>query len=354
MKKDISFICPRFYPDKGGVEKHVLFLSKALVKKGFDVTVYTITKDKNLVNYDFFEKIKIVRIHAVSDGIFNRVLVNLKFLFLISKLKKSSIIHFHDYFSLWGWNLLNSVILKFLFRKKLYITFHGWEGIFPPRKSVIFKRRLIEKLTESSMSIGHFISKWYGTNSEVISYGACETSFPVSVDNSDFSLNKILFIGRLEVDTGLLQYLDSIESVQDMVLDIDICGDGSLLDNVIEISKKSIHKINILGFIENIDEKIRESDVVFTSGYLGMLESFSQRKPVIATYDNPLKKDYLELMPNHSEMFFILDHFNTLSQIIEKIKSNDVRTKMIDNAYEFSLKSDWNNMVKNYEELWKI
>ena len=55
-------------------------------------------------------------------------------------------------------------ILPFLYikSKKIHITFHGWEGDFPPKRKVIQLRWISEILTKQSIAIGDFIPKWYG------------------------------------------------------------------------------------------------------------------------------------------------------------------------------------------------
>ena len=40
-KKNILFLTRSFYPNIGGVEKHVLELSKELIKRGYRITVIT-------------------------------------------------------------------------------------------------------------------------------------------------------------------------------------------------------------------------------------------------------------------------------------------------------------------------
>ncbi|MGR5195428.1 glycosyltransferase family 4 protein [Vibrio rotiferianus] len=356
MKK-ITFVCARFYPDVGGVEKHVLELSRKFTLDGYKVTVITVTKDKSARRTENYEGINIIRILAGRDGIINRLYVNFEFLRLIKIIIKSDYIHFHDYFTIWGWNMLPVIMAKAIFKKKIYITFHGWEGDFPPKKKVIFKRKIINRFCDGSISIGHFIGKWYSTTSDIVSYGA--TSFTcLEYKDKSYPLEKndvikLLFIGRLEPDTGIREYLEQISNIKDNNVIVDICGDGSLRDEVLEFISKSGGQrvVNYHGFVKDIETYIDDCDFVLTSGYLGILESFARKKLVISVYDNELKHDYLRMIPNSQSMLYICDAEKSLNNAL--FLNQLEKQKMIEAAYEFSSNHSWDSMQKNYLELWE-
>jgi glycosyltransferase involved in cell wall biosynthesis len=359
MSKRVLFVCARFFPDKGGVEKHVFELSKELIQKGFIVDVLTVSSDAEIPPTTTIGDINVFRIKAFSRGFLNRLYVNFRFILNISRFRGSDIIHFHDYFPVWGWNLINVFFIKILFNKKFYVTFHGWEGNYPPKNSIIFKRRLVDKLSAGSISIGHYVNKWYKTCSRHVSYGAVSSPEvkclrkPVIPEENSKKI-QFLFIGRLESDTGILQYLNQLEELFNHRDDYEltICGDGSLFLFISEMIQSFSYKIYMKGFIDDIDSSIKSADFVLTSGYLGILEALSHGKPVIAVYDNKLKRDYLTMMPRQKDMFLICDDS---VKIVDILNIDDkVLTNMVNLGSKFALSQSWSEMRKKYEKLWNI
>lgn len=351
MSKKIVFVCARFYPYSGGVEKHVLKLSEYLVSIGYSVEVISVTKDNFSPLLENYKGIEITRVLAGDDGLKNRIVVNAKFLLLIKKFLKSDVVHFHDYFPLIGWNFFSVLILKAL-RKDIFVTFHGWEGVYPPKKLIIFKRQLVEKICSGSISIGHFISKWYGTNSSIITYGATDQVTYTEAKCINKKIERFLFIGRLESDTGVLEYITQLDNYNNRVLQLDICGDGVLREEVENLARSSNHIINLHGFIDNLDSKIDQADAVFTSGYLGILECFARFKPVISVYSNDLKYDYLTMMPDYDKMINIIDSNISLEDVINKLEDSEYYQSITNQAYSFSRKHTWKKMANNYIKLW--
>jgi len=174
---NILFVTANYHPHIGGVEKHVREVSARLAARGHSVTVMTVKHDACYPDHGWDKGVEVVRFRKSSKPFVNRLLCNLRFLGNIRRFLKADVVHYHDMSTLWGWGLVTYPLLK-LFRKKVYITFHGWEGVMPPRKSVVIKRKICEKITDGNICIGSFIEKWYGTKADVISYGGVD---PASV-----------------------------------------------------------------------------------------------------------------------------------------------------------------------------
>ena len=164
---------------------------------------------------------------------------------------------------------------------------------------------------------------------------------------------KLLFIGRLEPDTGIREYLEQMTNIKDNNVILDICGDGSLRNEVLEFISNSGDQrvVNYHGFVKNIESYIDGCDFVLTSGYLGILESFARKKLVISVYDNELKHDYLRMIPNSQSMLYICDAERKLNGALFLNKLE--KQRMIEAAYEFSLNHSWDSMQENYLKLWE-
>lgn len=343
----ILMLVNRFYPDIGGVEKHTYKISQEFIKDGNEVEIVTFTKNKDSLPKEEIDGIKINRIFQKSK--WNNYFWMLKNIKLIIN---SDIIHCHDF------STFCSLYFPFRFLllwKKVYITFHGWEGDMPPKRKIIKIRKIVEKLTYGNISIGHFIEKWYGTKADIVTYGAAEM-FPKL--KLDFKKNTFVYIGRLEEDTGIEMYLKTFKMLKEkynLDLKIDICGDGSLrkkLENYVETNK-----INGIfhGFVNNPEYYIEKSEFSLTSGYLGILESMIQKKIVISNYENKLKKDYLTLIPNAKNMLIISNNSIDLSQKIFSILFDEERKgDLINNSYNWAKDLTWEKMKGNYYNLWRI
>lgn len=239
----------------------------------------------------------------------------------------ADVIHAHDvYFWLFPYKLLHP-------SKKTYVTFHGWEGKYPiPIKNIII-RKMSELIATANLCVGEYISKWYRTIPDEITYGAvAKRKYPVVYNN------QLLYLGRLDSDTGFEQCLRLYELLKPKLgWKLVIAGDGPL-KNLIP------HDSVWLGFTHDPEKYISVSSYVFTSGYLGILEALNYGKTVLATYSNPVKKDYLQFHPQAKNMFISSD-YHLLANIIQS-KKMYIEKKWIKNQ-------TWNKLANQYLTLWQ-
>ncbi len=201
----ILFLSRLFYPHIGGVEKHVLEVSKLLIKNGHSVIVLTEKFEKGLLDTDETQGIKILRIDNGKDNWFKKFRIWKELWRKRNFINDADIIHCHDVFF---WYLP----FRFLYlNKPVYTTFHGYETRFPPSKRSIIIRKISKKLSLGNICVGDYIKKWYGTKPDYTTYGGVEI-LPINTNttNKYQSANKrlkISFIGRLDKDTGIDIYL---------------------------------------------------------------------------------------------------------------------------------------------------
>ncbi|MEK7498052.1 MAG: glycosyltransferase [Patescibacteria group bacterium] len=145
----VLFLAQHKWPHVGGVERHVYEVSKRLEIKGHNVKVIS-SEDIN------YPKIKYLGLLYIWFWFFKN----------INLIRKSDIVHCHDVFI---WYLPFRFLIP---NKKVFTTFHGWEGKYPiPWKNVLLKR-LANKLSMGSFVVGRYIEKWYGIKGDIITYGA--------------------------------------------------------------------------------------------------------------------------------------------------------------------------------------
>ena len=115
-------------------------------------------------------------------------------------------------------------------------------------------------------------------------------------------LKKIYFLGRKDPDTGYNYFLDLVKK-----------GEWEIIDN------------------------LESAEYVFVGGYLSALENFLQKKIVLASFDNPVKKDYWEMHPMHK--------YIGLNGQIPKDYSEE--------AYIWAKAQTWEKLAQEYEQLWQ-
>lgn len=357
----IVFVTSAFYPSIGGVETHVLQLSKKLIELGHEVTVITEDKaeywQKRRRSDSEAGKLKsvdssILLTHKRLDQIdiyyfkFGQPSFSKKFriwyLMVRSKelFQDADIVHCHDVFF---WYLPLRFIL---FRKKVFTTFHGYETVFPPLQKAILIRKISEKLSYGSICIGAFIKKWYGTKPDYISYGGVTPVRKLSVRRWKMQSKrklKIILVGRLEKDMGIHVYKQALKRLEDEHIQIEFsaCGNGSLREEVEQYGK-------VFGFVPSVMNYIRKADIVFASSYLIMLQALQLGKPVFAVYTNPLKHDYLCDSP-FSEYISVSHESRELTRQVMKFI---LFTGKMEKGIQWANSQTWDKVSQMYLELW--
>lgn len=341
----IVFFTRLFYPHIGGVEKHVLLLSKELQKKGHEVIVVTERHNRKIKKYEQYKGIKIHRItitrqEKIKKYIIWKWIIKNKKLFL-----DSDILHAHDVFF---WLLP----IRFLMpRKKVFTTFHGYEGNSIPRFKEKIMHKMAEKFSHRTMCIGGFYKKWYGTNSEIVTYGAVNS---VATNRDLINNKKIVYIGRLENEAGIDTYIDSIRLLANYGINLEVFGDGARRSSLERLIKKENLPVKIHGWTLTPEIKISKSKIVFTSRYLGILEALAQDKFVIAEYNNDIKKDYLQMTPFSKYISILKSSEEIALQVMKFYKNPKKFDAKIKKGGEWARLQTWEMMSQDYLKLWNL
>jgi glycosyltransferase involved in cell wall biosynthesis len=338
----IVFFARRFYPLIGGVEKHVLELSRNLTKKGHQVIVIT----ENTPKFPQFEKlentkIEIIRISTGHDNWFKKIRIWKSLWEKRTIISSADIIHCHDVFF---WYLP----FRFLFpNKKVFITFHGYES-YPISKKAVMVRKASELLSTGNICIGDFIKKWYGTKPTYISYGAVDVDLNKQKLKSKIKNESAVFVGRLDEQTGILTYVDAVSLIKKKYpkFIMTAVGDGAY--------KKRIAKgITVTGFKKNPEVFLTNAHFAFVSRYLAILEALVIKKLVFAVYDNPVKEDYLKMAPFAKYIIVAGSAKELYQKILYYLNHPQEEKKLIDKGFQWGKQQSWENMTNLYLNLWK-
>lgn len=335
--KRILFITKSFYPLFGGVEKHVKEVAEILQENRYTMVVYTRFIDKKTsrerLKYTKTHKVEIVEIKYKDIKILGLFQIWFEMLKRTKEVNGFEIVHIHDVFI---WYLPIRVIL---FWKKVYTTFHGWEGKYPIPYKNKFIRKLSVLLSTRHIEIGDYISKFYGTKKDVVLYGATEKLKKITKKKR----NKVVYVGRLAKDTGLTLFLEFFKKNKRKV-HVEFCGDGELLKECKKYGKTH-------GFVDP-KNYIKDANIVFASGYLSILESLANKSKVIVSQDNPLKKSYYEDAP-FRDWIYICNNLSEIEKSFDKtlVQSREA-DKKVENAFNWVSKLTWENLAEEYLNLW--
>jgi len=252
----ILFISRYSWPHVGGVEKHIREVSLRLRKKGHKVTIIS----ENDIKYPHIKYIGLLYIWLWLFK--NRDLI-----------ARSDLVHIHDVFI---WYLP----FRFLFpNKKVYTTFHGGQGIWPIPFYHKILARLAWRLSRGTVAVGDFIPKYFKIKPDKVVYGAADSCRKTNRKKE----KSVIFLGRLEKETGVYEFLKWIRSLV-YGYKVDFIGDGSL-------KKQCEEHGTVHGFCDPAPF-LRKAEICVPGGYLSFLEAKTAGCKIKTFYNSPIKKDY--------------------------------------------------------------
>ena len=258
----ILFISRYCWPHVGGVEKHAERVADSLRQRGNKVKIISEEDIK-------YPHIKYLGLLYIWYWFFkNRDLI-----------ARSDLVHCHDVFI---WYLP----FKFIYpKKRVYLTIHGGQGKWP----IPFKDKLLvkiaAKLSNGTICVGDFIPKYFGIKANYVIYGGVDNE-NVKYANAKLA-NNIIFLGRLEKETGIHEFINKIKNKKDYK--VEFVGDGSLR-NICER-----HGV-VHGFCDPTPF-LQKASICFAGGYLSALEVLNYGCDLWTGADTPIKKDYWKAFP---------------------------------------------------------
>ncbi|MCP4606572.1 MAG: glycosyltransferase family 4 protein [Proteobacteria bacterium] len=353
-ERNILMVAARFHPHVGGVERHLRFVCKELIERGYGLSVLTDRYNRDMPSYEVVDGVHVHRHTTRIAPRLPRASLPFSSLSLMANyytlFDQASIVHCHD------WLPFIKLVLPFrmLMRTKpFFVTYHGWSGVFPPLSRQVMLANLVQKLTRGSICIGDFISKWYHLEPSVVLYGASSKSS----DSVTRGLDEYdcCYVGRLEPDNDILSVVESWRILQGNTkkrLKIVICGDGSQFDEVKRLCSEYQLDVSLKGFVTDVASIICSSELIFANSYLTIIESLLEKKPVFTIYQNQLKQDYLTLMPGSNHHFFVADRPEALAKAAQSYLSGDLFFDL-ESGYQWAKEQTWQRVADTYEKLWR-
>ena len=345
-------VAPSFYPSKGGVETHVWQVSKELIQLGHQVSVLTL--DSASLNLKLLQlkllknqELKLAQITPVLPKLpvqtQLRSLAYKLFLWrqvikLVSTLRSYDVIQVHDV----AWWLLP--IWPF-FKKKIFITFHGWEGVYPVPKKNIYQRRFFSRLARGVIHVGTFIQKFYGDRPDLVIYGGTSVdNLKFRIKNLRFKIENVVFVGRLEKENELKKHLEFVKLLKNKYPNLNVIwvGDGRYRQRC-----QSLGQVTGMVGESTLADYLKPADLVLASSYLSILKALVYGKLVVAFYGHRLKESYLKDSPMAKYMLVSDSPKQVISWLAKESALPD-----LDQTREWAKKQTWGKVAKEYLRLW--
>lgn len=342
MSRTVVHLARLFTPHIGGVEKHVAELIKEHRKRGDSVVVITEQYMPALPPFETSDGLEIYRIPKTRLG---SKIELWKWMWQRRPLfKNADIIHAHDV----SWWLLPLFPLIF---KKTFTTFHGWETKFPiPIKNKL-QRFFYAALSKKTIHVGDWIREFYWDKPSAVTYGGFTStknnSEPLFPEGNEL---QITFLGRLEPDNAVPEYLKLLEELKAKLPNKNIkvtwIGDGSMHWHCQKWGE-------VTGLTAETTKHLKKANLVFAASYLSIIEAQSLGKIVVALHDLPLKKRYLKTYPGAGQMIAAGSPEAAAKQVLSVLKNKTLFNKMSLGAAEFAGRQTWEKVFQTYEKIWQ-
>ncbi len=269
----IALVCPRFYPEIGGVETHVYEISKR-ISKHFDLEVIATDPSGKLPKEEEINGIFVRRFHSFAPSasyFFSLSLYN----YLKKYKSEYDLIHAHNYHALPA--LFAAVVkdkdFKFVFTPHYHGRGHTFirdilhkpykivgKSIFKKADAIICVSKFEQKLILNNFNI--CVKKIYVIPNGINLVESERTTLPrCRKDN----FKKLLYVGRIEKYKGIDYIVKSMKYLPENYI-LEIIGCGSYKPSIVHLAKK-MKVSNRVKFYQNLNkqeliEKYITSDVL--------------------------------------------------------------------------------------------
>jgi glycosyltransferase involved in cell wall biosynthesis len=268
----VLFISKHKHPHIGGVEVHIRELTKELEKKNHEINTISEEDIKQ-------PKIKMIGLLYIWFWFFKNIRL----------IKEADIVHIHDVF-IWY------IPFRFIFpSKKVYITFHGWEGKFPIPTYNVINKRIANKLTSGSIAVGKYIEKYYGIKADYIIHGGVNST-SLKLHSAGKIKNSIVWLGRTDQDTGYLEFQKWL------------------------LKQKTKYIVKYVTNVKDPEKYLKTAEYCVPSGYLSYLEAKSYERKIMTFANSPLKVDYW----NEIKLLKNIPTWNEVAKVYIKLWKSDI------------------------------
>ncbi len=241
----IAQVCPRFYPDIGGVETHVYEISKRLAKK-FGVEVLTTDPSGKLPKIENIEGVTVRRFKSLAPGDAYYFSLDL-YRYLKKRSTEYDLIHAHNYHAFPAlFAALSKKDNKFIFTPHYHAHGHSFFRNLLHKPYKTFGKKIFRK-ADAVICVSNYekclVLENFSVDENkihVIPNGINLEEFS-DVDKikkqKDKSLKRILFVGRIEKYKGLDYVVKALKHLPENFV-LEVVGKGSYKPKIVNLAKE--------------------------------------------------------------------------------------------------------------------
>ena len=319
---------------------------------------------KEYTNSNYLKEFDIKNIHTVVPGSkVKKILYGLNSMVVMSyylAFKKIDLVHIH---TASGKSFFRkSIFIKIAnkFNKKIILHIHGgaFEDVYlsaddSTKYKITQNLNKCEKIVVLSKAWKNKIEKM--TDSEIV---VINNSVNVNEDNSyNVNSKKILFIGRIEKDKGIFDFIEMARELaqNDDSIKFTICGDGELEQTKQLIEKYNLQdKFELLGWVskQEVERELKDTMIFILPSYkeampMAILESMSCGVPTIATNVGSIPEVIKDM--ENGRTFVPGDIKNLVNITKEMIENQKLRENYSNKSFK-DIKENYSNEV-NHKKL---
>lgn len=242
MSKKVAQVTASFYPNTGGLETHVMEISRGLLAKGWDIVVLTTDSSGKLPDEESIEGIVVKRFKSYAPGkafFFSKGLKK----YLNENSKNFDVIHAHSYHSLPALYAAETKTDNILiFTPHYHGSGHTFVRSFMHKPYKLLGKGIFKK-ADKIISVSAFERKLITENFNVsedkivlIPNGIHKADFE-KVNRSDSCNRFILSVGRLEKYKGMQHLIQVLPNINADIT-LEIVGKGPYKEALIKLSKE--------------------------------------------------------------------------------------------------------------------
>ncbi|MCK5020785.1 MAG: glycosyltransferase family 4 protein [Candidatus Peribacteraceae bacterium] len=361
MKLKILQVCPRYYPDIGGVETHVKEISERLVRVGFEVEVVCTDPSGKHQKEEIINGVKVKRFRSLAPN--DNYFFATQIYFYLKKVR-CDIIHAHNY------HTLLPLFAAFARKGRIFMftphTF-GFPTTFPGNllhKAYKAFGKMIFNSADKIITVSKEEEKWINNVFQVPENRLHYIPLPIVIGNSNVGASKenivkIAFVGRLSEEKNVELLISAFALVKQAHSESElfIVGNGPLRNQLENISTQ-INDVNFMGALVH-DEVLRfldEIDLFILPSHfevlgISVLEAMSKRIPVILT---PVGELQHTLKHEVNCLFTKIDDVNDLANNISMLMEDHGLAKRIaENGRRYvEERHDINKIINDYIDMY--
>lgn len=336
-------------PDVGGVQKYVYEVARILAGDGHHFTLMAGDRSGRLAKRDTCEGIHIRRFPTGRSA--TRLTASLWR--NLDAFLTADVIHVSDLEIL---ELYHATLGWLLGPRPVFLTRHGMSGRFPLPAGECLRARRAALLAWGTVDDGAFIEKRLGVAPDVIINPGLRPTADELPRSPEPEPRTAVFLGRLEPDTGIELYLQSLAFLRErdgIHLRLDVYGEGTLKSRLAAWARARRLPVVWHPARPRGQMLLHQGQLAFVSGRMAIFEAMARRRPVIAAYPNPLKRDYI-----CGEWFSpFIDAGHTPEQIADHVarlvRDPFLLRARVEAAYEAVRGLDWRHTADAYLALWR-